>query len=389
MDDEFLFCCLSTDEKIQLERELNEENYRYVYELQKNFTVEKNGIRCRKCGKWYPYRKLNFHNKILEAEQYKKFPGITNKYQKAALYFKKTHYYARNKNLLQKYSIQNGISVKEYEFNIMGETLYYAFSTDEQFVATATLKGTIAVQDLVHGDTIAKKRMKNTIHAFVFAPDGRTLVYFADGFLWEWDFKTNKTQNLVDCRNMFGDIEDKQHIVCKSLCLDSKKESYIMELCMNEKTILAKSSLDNIEILSERVPYGSVTSHVIHNYENGCYTIPCDGYGLLCDEKLKETERIDIPTIRKCLAPTGWAPISCFEITIPNRIFVSSDKKWALLDYFTDVILMRLSDQKIMFYLFDNNGSPAVQMGFIDEETFWYSWRATTYVHRIVEGQNS
>ena len=67
----------------------------------------------------------------------------------------------------------------------------------------------------------------------------------------------------------------------------------------------------------------------------------------------------------------------------PYRAILSPDGGWVLLDYFTTLILMKRSDQKIHFCLFSHTGRTITGAGFLDALHFWYVWGDSTYVQEI------
>lgn len=465
MYNEYLFCCLSEEEINELQKAMSEERYKVIYELQHNLAPEKKGIRCKKCGAFYPYRQLKYNEKIYDSDEYKKLPGVTYKYKKAAIFLRGNHYYARNKNNLLRFEIQDNKEILKSEIKIMGETLYYAISDDERYIATASTKGSLAIQLLATGEVIARKRNTKTSGEFLFGQNTDHLIYFCDGFLYQWNFIKNECVQLLDCSAIFACDEDafesknsnvlsetettslepensssetapaslesenslsetaptslesesisleieaassktKKHslkketqnipeicdnikndkiIVCKSLIYNINTEKYVLELWMDGRTIVAESNLQTIEKKLEFAG-GSANSNILYEHNSKIYSIPCKDDGMICNEQFAEVERFDYPCLLKYINPAGWAPISYFENSNPDHIYVSPDGKWLLLDYFVSIVLLRRKDDKVVAFLADDKGKTFGSMGFVDADTIWYSWGDTTYIQKM------
>ena len=59
---DFLFCCISEEEREMVYTAAINHNSRAVYEAQKNLLREKHGYRCSICGKFYPYIEIDYEN---------------------------------------------------------------------------------------------------------------------------------------------------------------------------------------------------------------------------------------------------------------------------------------------------------------------------------------
>lgn len=385
--EDFLFCCLEEEEKKKVKNAIENSDFRTVYELQSWLVPKPKFFQCTRCGRKYPRIRIDYKGQMHMPEEYKNFPGTTKKYRKRADVFWGDHYYAQNKKELWKINMnEKDVWTLENEISIMGETMYLAISKDETYVATESQKGTLQIQNLLTGAVMAQKRKCKTTGSFLFLEEEEALLYFYENRLWRWKFLQDSTEALVDFSKLYPEKEE-GNIVCQTMLYHSNHKKYIFRLWNDGSTVLAESDLTEVKKIKE-ITGSSGSSKLLYHSENNMYTIAMEDKAIFLDEDFREIESIICPEIVTYSNGGGYFPMECHRNNTPERIYISPQGKWLLLDYFSNIILLRRSDCRIMYFLYHYNGRTSTNMGFVDEDTIWYNWGDSTYVHRIDSEEN-
>ena len=94
---DFVFCCLSEEQRKLVDASIENNDSKAVYDAQKNLLREKHGYRCSVCGKFYPYIELDYQNARTDPRKYAKAADTPRKGKKVAIVFNGQYYYAKNK----------------------------------------------------------------------------------------------------------------------------------------------------------------------------------------------------------------------------------------------------------------------------------------------------
>lgn len=79
--DDNLFCCLTEEQKKEIEIDIGNKNFKTVYHYQENLIAEKTGYRCRICGNFYPYLRIKYKENVISPEDISKLKGKLKKYK--------------------------------------------------------------------------------------------------------------------------------------------------------------------------------------------------------------------------------------------------------------------------------------------------------------------
>lgn len=384
---DFVFCCLSQDQKALIEAAEATHDPKPVRYAQRNLLREKHGYRCGICGKFYPYVELEYRDMRIDPRKYAKATGDLRKAKKAAVFFGREYYYAQNKKALLKYEADcDGVFQETDIIPIMGEVYHVIVSHDEKYIATETFGGTIAVLDAKSKQCIAKKRQTEINGHFVFTQDNE-LLYFYNDSIRLWDFYKNAERivwSVPDIWKVCKDPSKPIQIVCANIIRNRREQTYMFVCNAREKTYVV--SLDTMQLKQVvELPGMPANGKLVFEENLNQYTLPTSEHVIIYDSDFRIAETMECPHIVKNHDGGGMFPVTRHVTRNPNRVFLSPDGKWLLLDYFTSVILMKHEDLSMQFCLFSYTGKVAQQMGFLDSNRIWYTWGDTTYIQEVGE----
>lgn len=382
---DFVFCCLSQEQQEMVYIAAENHNPRAVYDAQQNLLRERHGYRCSMCGKFYPYIELDYQDIQIDPREYAKVAGTLRKGRKAAVVFDGQYYYAQNKKTLLKFEANaDGVFLEIDTIPIMGEVYHTIISSDEKYIATETLGGTIAVLDVNTKQYIAKKRQTKINGKFIFTQDNKIL-YYHKGGIYLWDFCGDAEQAVWSTPAEWKSCKDPQrpiHIVCANIIYNREEQTYLFVCDAREKTyVVVLKDLQLKQVVE--LPGKPANSQLVYEDNLNRYTLPISDNMIIYDSDFRIVETIASPHIIKNHDGGGMFPVTRHVTKNPNRVFLSPDGKWLLLDYFTSVILMRHEGLSIEYCLYSYTGKVAQHMGFVDNNHFWYTWGDTTYIQEI------
>jgi hypothetical protein len=374
---EYLFCCLSPQQQEEIRLALANKSYGTVYRHQENLQKEKTGYRCTGCGAFYPFLQIEDGDELKAPEAFSRPAGKQTKYKKAAGIFCGDHYYAQSKKMLLRFELDTARNAQPTDaIPLMGDVYHIAASPDEQYIATETIKGTIAVIDTHTKEVIAQKRRCSLNGKFAFAQD-HTLVYFLDNAIRCWDFFADQEQVVWTEPDTW-----KGRTVCSGVIFCASEQKHIVQLRAEDSTYLVVLK----ETIPEQVvqlPMVPVWRELVYHAQRHQYTLVSGECVTVYDDRFHVIETFAYPTLTQISDGGGFFPVSCFAQQEPHRAMLSPDGQWVLLDYFTEVILLKRPDNEIRFCLFSYTGKTAKNMGFLDNRRFWYTWGDTTYIQEL------
>jgi len=382
---DFVFCCLSQEQQEMVYIAAENHNPRAVYDAQQNLLREKHGYRCSICGKLYPYIELDYQDIQIDPRKYAKVAGTLRKGRKAAVVFDGQYYYAQNKKTLLKFEENtDDVFQKIDTIPIMGEVYHTIISSDEKYIATETFGGTIAVLDVNTKQYIAKKLQTKINGNFIFTQDNGLLFFHKDNIIL-WDF-CRDAEHVVwsvpaEWKN-YGNPQKQIHIVCANIIYNRKEQTYLYVCDAREKTYVVVLKDMQLQQVVE-LPGKPANSKLVFEENLNQYTLPTNNDVIIYDSDFCIVETIVPPHIVKNHDGGGIFPVTRHVTKNPNRVFISPDGKWLLLDYFTSVVLMRHEDFNVEYCLYSYTGKAAQHMGFVDNNHFWYTWGDTTYIQEI------
>ena len=382
---DFVFCCLSQEQQEMVYIAAENHNPRAVYDAQRNLLREKHGYRCSICGKIYPYIELDYRETRIDPRKYAKAAGTLRKGKKAAVVFAGQWYYAQNKKTMLKFEADSsGVFQETDMIPIMGEVYHTIVSGDEKYIATETFGGTIAVLDVNTKQYIAKKRQRQINGKFIFTQDNR-LLFFCKDDITLWDYYEDTEQVVWSVPAEWKNCEDPQkqiHIVCANIIYNREEQTYLFVCDAREKTyVVVLKDLQLKQVVE--LPGKPANSKLVFEVNLNQYILPTNDKVIIYDSDFHIVETIVPPHIAKNHDGGGIFPVTRHVTKNPNRVFISPDGNWLLLDYFTSVVLMRHEDFNVEYCLYSYTGKVAQHMGFVDNNHFWYTWGDTTYIQEI------
>ena len=353
-----------------------------VYYAQDNLVAEKSGYRCNKCGKFYPFLRLDYQNIQLDPKNCAKFAGKGYQYKKAAVAFFAQHYYAQNKKTLLRFEVDSDQSVRQTDaVPIMADVYHTILSQDETYIATETFHGTIEVIDVRTKQSVAKKQKTPINGSFIFTDDHK-LLYFFDDAIRCWDFLENSDVTILPISEQWKVNCGYPKVTCNNILYNSKEQAYMLEFPGIKNTYVV--SIKNMALERETLlPAVPALCKLVYLEERDQYTHIDKEHVVIYDSNFDVVERFIPPHFIKIHDGGGMFPITRQKILHPHRTYLSPDGKWLLLDYFNYVILMGHEDKEIQFCLYSYTGKTAQSMGFMDNDRFWYTWGDTTYIQQI------
>ena len=246
---DFVFCCLSTEQQEMVDTAMENINPGAVYDAQQNLEREKHGYRCNKCGKFYPYIELDYHNMRTDPRTYAKIAGKLRKERKRAVIFGKQYYYAKNKKTLIKFEEDsNGVFQETDTIPVMADVYNSIISSDEKYIATETFKGTIDIIDVCTKQTIARKQKTPIMGKLIFTQDNKVLYFFKDNIRL-WDFRQNTDLIVWTAPDQWKQCDDPKrqiHIVCMNTIYNDREKAYFFVLDAREATYVVAVKKQNL-----------------------------------------------------------------------------------------------------------------------------------------------
>lgn len=381
-----LFCCLSQEQQEEVKNDIKNRNIRTVYRYQENLVKEKTGYRCSECGEFYPYLRIKYENKLIAPEDISKLKGELKKYKKASTVFCNNHYYAQNKKTLLKFECDSEQNMQQTDaIPIMGEVYHTIMSKDEKYIATENFNGTIGIVDVSTKQIIAKKQKCKINGSFIFSEEDILLYFFEDAIRY-WDFIENKEEIIWTVPEEWKISKDNKiiHVVCNNVIYNGTKSTYLFQCMSGDITYVVVIKDKNLDEVVQ-LPKAPTLSRLVYMEELKQYTLVSEDGVNIYDENFRVIEKISYPNFISFSNGGGYFPITMHDSEYPQRIFLSPDGKWILIDYFTKVVLMKRENYEIKYCLFSYTGKTAQHMGFVDNKHFWYTWGDTTYIQEIVE----
>ena len=316
-----------------------------------------------------------FHQK----EKVKKLKAKVKKYKKRAILFCKDHYYAINKNSLQRYDITDeGTAVLQAETKVSKDTYVLAASDSERYLVGMTFSHALTVVDMVENKVIAKKKAGSNggSYDFAFAGDD-SLLYFIDNQIYCWDFVENKDVLLWSapahmefiCRNV---VADRLAGSVVFYCLANGKTESIPEAGTYVITVKG-NTLTGMKKLGEKDRFDS---KLVYSEALNCYSLFIDDKICIYDEQFNVLEEMEAPYfVRR-------EGLACK----PEKVYLSPDGKWLLLAYRSSyVILMDRKSKEVKCCLCDKDISSYVAVGFVNERQFCYTKGDSTFIQDFGE----
>lgn len=384
LTDNFVFCCLSPEQREQLKTDIT--NPRIVYAFQQNLKAEKHGYRCNVCGKLHPYLRLNYRNTLIDPNSISKLRPKPTACKKAATIFCGDHYYAPLKKTLLKFQLDADLQAWQTDvIPVMDGVCHSVLSLDEQYLATETFGGTLGIYDLCTKQLLAKKMHRKLNGSFLFSEDNRLLYYFKNTIRC-WDFLRNREEIIWTVPEEWKHSPtrtDPMIIVCSKPLYNRREKKYLFQLGSWDATYIVSikdlAFRDVVELPS--VPSGS---QLVYSEELDQYTLATKDGAFIYDGGFGIAETFSYPRLVRTLNGGGMFPITRFKNHSElRRTFLSPDRKWILLDYFNAVILMERESHELKYCLFSYTGGVSLHMGFLDCGHFWYTWRDTTYIQEL------
>ncbi|MBR6668364.1 MAG: hypothetical protein IKL25_08405 [Clostridia bacterium] len=380
----FLYCCLSQEQKAQLEKDLDNGKNQTAYLLQRNLVREKEGFRCSICGKFYPSEQIWYRDEIIEPKSAAKIALKPEKFKKAAVAFFGDHYYALNGKKLLRFGIDaDRVAIQTDEIPIMGGVYHTILSMDEKYVATETFRHTVAIIDASTKQTVARKRQCDMNGAFAFTLHNQLLYFFQDAIRC-WDFLESREEMIWQVPAEWRDSSHPVHVVCSSVVYNGKDNSHWFQ-CKAGQADYAVVIKDQTVEKVVRLPNVPTLHDLVYTQEQDLYTLTTEDSILLLDGNGQIRETCVCPQIQSTSDGGGMFCIVQFPPKGPHRAFLSPDGAWMLLDFFTSIMLMRREDGVICHCIYSHTGRSTSQMGFVDNQHFWYVWGDTTYIQEIPE----
>ncbi len=364
---DLLFCCKSQE--------------------QEGFLKEKNGYRCNVCKKFYPFIQIKHKDELIDPKMISKMDGELLKYKKAAIAFFKDHYYAHNKNTLVRFAIDEHHQAQQLDIvPIMSNVYHIAVSPDEKYAITETFGGTLEIVDLISKERIAQKSKRSINGAFVFT-ENQEILYFYENAIRCWSYLqgTDTVVWSVPSDWTTGEASDvRYNVVCTNIIYNSQQQNYLFQCSVGDSSYIVAIH-DMQERWQKQLRRIPTHSKLIYAEGVNQYTLSKSNKVTIYDEELQPIRSFLSPSLF-CISDGGGVfPITKLEPTCPDRVYISPNGKWILLNYFTSAILMKQADLEMKFCLFSYTGKAVQRMGFIDESHFWYTWGDTTYVQEIVD----
>ena len=286
-----------------------------------------------------------------------------------------------------KFEIDDHCQVQQSDITpIMNGVYHIALSPDEKYAVTETFGGTLAVVDLCKKEIVAKKSKHSVNGAFIFT-DNQNVLYFYDNSIRCWDFLQN-TDTVVWNVPLDWIINEtdavRYNVVCTNVIYNPNQQNYLFQCSAADSSYVV--AIHNMQ-LSWQKQFNRIPTHSQLIYSDGInqYTLSKNNKVTIYDEELRPIQSFISPSLLSISDGGGIFPITKLEPLCPDRVYISMDGKWILLNYSTSAILMRSSDLKIQFWLFSYTGKVVQKMGFIDNSHFWYTWGDTTYIQEIVD----
>jgi hypothetical protein len=376
-----LFCCLPQEKQDKIKTDIDCGVYSSIYLNQKNLIEEKNGYRCSKCGKFFPFLSISYQCEVKLPEAISKLKGKLIRYKKSADIFCGDYYYAKSKKFLHKYELCNDGNVQlTDEIPIIGDMCYVSISPEERFIAAESFNGTIEIVDTVAKIAVAKKKKCRSNGKFIFGKENE-LLYFDSRSIVSWEFLNGAERSVWQIPKEWETPEG-QSVTCNNIIHNRVKGSFLFQLSAQNISyaVIIKDGQHRKTVPLPQLP---TLCKITFAEEMNQYTFVCGGRIHVCDENFNTIEEIQYPHLTHISDGGGAFPITRLSIDSPDRAILSPDGGWILLDYFNYIILMDHRDYTIKHCVYSYTGKVASHMGFLDSNRFWYTWGNSTCVQDI------
>lgn len=352
----------------------------HAHSCKDNLVKEKQGFRCSLCGKFHPFLTISYKGREIDPQSLSKWKPKAKRYRKAAVLFGDRHYWAQcKKSLLKMEYSPDGTTRQTAEVPIPGSTYHVAMSPESTYLGAETFGGTLSLIHVPSGKVMARKRQCKVNGAFLLEGSG-ALLYFREGQIRRWFFLRDEEETLWQtpegaswvCTTVIG-LPGRAFLF---QCMEGARAHMVM---VRGSTVKEIASIPEVPLLCR----------LVYSEEAGVFTLISGGKVCFYDETFRQIEAFDYPTLEKYADGGGVFPVTKFAALHSQGVYVSGDRKWILLDYFTAAILMRHEDYALRFCLFSYTGKTVGGLGFPDSRHFRYTWGDTTYVHEIGEDADS
>lgn len=378
---DYVFCCMPEEQQTAL-RSPNA-NLEYVRRMQENLMKEKHGYRCSKCGRFIPAVQLLFRDTAEDGQLYARLPRKAYRYKKAADVFCGSHYYAKNSNALLKFEVDAEHTARQTDsIPIRRDACYIVLSPDEKYIATENFSGTIDVIDAQTKLPVARRQRTDTNGAFIFTPDHK-LLYFFKAAIRCWDFLAGQDTVLFPMPELWlrGDKPGETFpFSCHGITYHADEDVYRF-VCTTRKKTYVVTIRDGKFAQVVQLPRTPWLGRLIYAETLNQYTFSDGNDVILYDADFRVAEQFAPPQIVE-LRDSKMLPLMRFTHHFPSRTFISPDGKWLLLDYTFAILLMTRESREFRFCLASMHSKPR-QMGFLDNDHFWYTMGDSTYVQPI------
>lgn len=390
MNNDYLFCCLSPEQEEIVNLSGNQIKPGIVYQFQSNLTMGKKEVTCNICGKRYPVLQICDRNRTYLPEAVSKLKTSVKKCKKRAFLFLGNHYYAINRNNLQRYEVTDA-RMSTLTFEVMIPKGTYSIATDdhERYFACLNFSGTLTVVDVPGNRTVARKRQIGNVGNYTFTSEGdNRILYFADNRIVRWDFIENKEE-------IVWTAPDHLSFICRNV-VHNRSKAAVVFYCLGRSygegnqvfhipfTITVQG---NTVVDLRRIEGKDCLGHLVYSEELQRYSLFIDHVVRIYDDQFALLEEFDFPYFISYSDGGGLFPITRFakSSAVPAHVYLSPDDRWMLLDYFSYAVLMDHRTKEVRYCLYNYKSSPYPEMGFLDSNHFWYTNGDSTYIQDIRE----
>lgn len=379
--DDYLFCCLTAQQKDILDRSGDRLDAKTIYQFQKNLVMGKKTVKCDICGRTYPRLQVAYNDEFFEPKNVSGLKQKTIKCKLAAEAFLEDHYYALYKKSVVRVDLDKDYNetITE-EIPVFGGVYHATVSDDEKYMATISLNGTLSVIDLENKKVIAKllkNRKAVETYEFIF-DDNNKLLIFSDNTIFSWDY-------IKNIKATIWSASENERYICRNVIRGKKA---VMFYCLTANEGKSFENRGTVIIASDNNVVSIVSIDGKDNLGKLVYSETLQKYSLCINDEIRiynetfqEIEKYPYPYFVKYSDGGGCFPITKFgkSSSNPGKVVMSPDGKWILLDYFNEAVLLNQNTKEPVHYLYSYTGSPYNRMGFTNENRLWYTHGNSTY----------